>query len=481
MPEPLTPFFQAQLVMLLWLPAALLLFRFFSSRKAVIICFLVAWLFLPQRAGYLLPGLPDYARISATCYSILLATFLFDSQRLKSFKFSWIDIPMLVWCVCSLITSISNGLGAYDGFSNVVSTTVKYGIPYFLGRIYLNDLAGLRLLAISMFISGLVYAPLCWFESVMSPQLHRLVYGYHGIHEFNQSIRLGGYRPNVFMVHGLSVGMWMMAVTLIAMWLSQAGVLKKFLNIPMNLWIAGLIFTHILVRSTGAYLYMIFGLVILFSAKWFRTSLPVVLLIVSIWSYLYLAATGNFTGEQADQIVAAAEQITGSADRAGSLQFRFDNEEMLVERAQERMIFGWGGWDRNRVFDYNWAGERVDISVTDSLWVIAFGINGMVGLISVYGSFLLPAFVFTVRYPARTWFHPKVAPAAMITAVIVLYGLDNCLNNQPNPVFTVASGAIAGLLTKQQSARKIPPSVRRGPKLPASRSQRVLDRRQEFN
>ncbi len=478
---PLTPYLQAQLVMLLWLPVALYLFRRFSPRKAVVICFIVAWLFLPQRAGYLLPGLPDYDRISATCYSILLATVLFDSQRLKSFKFSWLDLPMLIWCVCSFITSVDNGLGAYDGVSNVLTKIVRYGIPYFIGRIYLNDLAGLRLLAMGMFISGLVYAPLCWFESFMSPQLHRMVYGYHGIHEFFQSIRLGGYRPNVFMVHGLSVGMWMMAVALMAVWFSQAGILKRFFNIPMKFVIAGLMLTHIIVRSTGAYLYMIFGLAILFSAKKFRTSIPLILLIFSISSYLYLAATGNFTGEQADKIVATAERITGSADRAGSLEFRFDNEEQLVERAQERMIFGWGGWDRNRVFDYNWAGELVDVSVTDSLWIIAFGMNGVVGLSSVYGSFLLPAFVFTLRYPARTWFHPKVAPAAMITVVIVLYGLDNCLNNQPNPVFTVASGAIAGLLVKQPEPRKVARPVRRSPQLLPSHSQQVLDHKQEFN
>ena len=440
---------QAQFVLLVWLPIVLYIFRYFSPRRAVIIGFIAAWLFLPQRTEYIFLGLPDYNRTSATCYSILLATVLFDFKQLRTFKLGWLDGFMLVWCLCPLASSITNGLGFYDGISGILVKTIRYGVPYFIGRIYLADLIGLRQLAISIFVSGLIYAPLCLFESIMSPQLHRIVYGYHGINQFTQSIRLGGYRPNVFMIHGLSVGMWMMSAALIAIWLWQAGVLKKFLNIPMTVWIVGLMFTHVIVRSTGAYLYMIYGLIILFVAKWLRISLPLLLLISSLSFYLFLGVTGNFTGEKADQIVSIASDIAGP-DRADSLKFRFDNEELLVEKAQERMIFGWGGWGRGRIFEYDGSGELVDISVTDSLWIIAYGSHGVVGVISVFGSLFIPAASFILLcYPARTWLNPKVAPAAVLTVVITLYGLDSCLNNQYNPVFTVASGAIAGLVLKQ--------------------------------
>jgi len=460
---------QAQLALLIWLPIVLALFKFLPARKAVVFSFIISWLFLPQRVAYVFPGIPDYNRTSATCYSILLATFIFDSKRLNSFKFGWLDIPMLVWCICPLISSMTNNLGPYDGISALLDRVMQYGIPYFLGRIYLNDLLGLRQLAMGIFVSGLVYAPLCLIESVISPQLHRLVYGYHGIHEFGQSVRLGGYRPNVFMIHGLSVGVWMMAALLVAIWLWQSKILKSFWNVPMNLVVAGLFITHLLVRSTGAYLYTFYGIIILLTAKFLRISLPLMILISALSFYLYLGSTGNFTGEKADQIISVATDIAGE-ERAQSLEFRFDNEELLVERGLERIVFGWGGWGRNRVFEYGRLGDLEDISVTDSLWIIAYGVNGVVGLSAVFGSIFLPALAFAFRYPASTWLTPKVGPAAVIVVITVLYALDCCLNNQFNPVFTLASGGIAGLCLKEPEPTRPLKSVKRTPKLPAVRS-----------
>jgi len=438
---------QAQLVLLLLLPFVLYLFKRFPPYRAMVISFILAYLFLPQRTNFSLPVLPDYNRSSATCYSIMLATCLYDSQIFKTFQFGWLDIPMLIWCICPMMSSITNDLGAYDGFLGVLTQTIEYGTPYFLGRLYLNDLKGLNELAMGIFIGGIVYAPLCILEGLISPQLHRMVYGYHGMPSFGQSYRLGGYRPNVFLKHGLAAGMWMMAAALIALWFWQSGTLKKFLNIPMNIWFIGLYIVHLLVRSTGAYLYMILGVVILFSAKFLRTSFPLLLLIMMLSSYLYLGVTGNFTGEKADKIVQTATNITG-AERASSLKFRFDNEEILVEKAIERIWFGWGGWGRNRVYAYmESSGEMEDVSVTDSLWIIAYGINGAVGIIGVFGTSLLPALTFSLfRYPAKTWFRPQVAGAAAIAVITVLYVLDNLLNDMYNPVFVLASGALAGSL-----------------------------------
>ncbi|MDJ0571652.1 MAG: O-antigen ligase domain-containing protein [Pleurocapsa sp. MO_192.B19] len=437
---------QAQVVILAWIPFVFHVFKRFPPQKAVIISFIVAWLFLPQRVAFALPLIPNYERLSATCYGILLTTFFYDAKRFRSFKFGWLDWPMTIWCLCAFASSISNGLGVYDGLSASLARIVAYGVPYFIGRIYLNNLEGMRQLAIGIFLGGLVYIPFCLLEVAISPQLHRMVYGYHGIVQFSQSIRYGGFRPNVFMQHGLSVGMWMMAATLIGIWLWQANVIDKICGFPIVWFVPVLFVTFVLVKSTGAYIYLLYGIVILFAAKWLRTAMPLLVLIVMISSYILMGATGSLTGERSDKIVAITQDIT-SPDRAQSLEFRLDNEELLGEKARQRAILGWGGWNRNRVFDYDYLGELVDITTTDSLWIIAFGVNGVIGLFAVFGSSLLPAFsFFWFRYPAHSWSNPKVAPAAMLATITTLYMLDCTLNNQPNPVFTLASGGIAGLV-----------------------------------
>ncbi|NEP13286.1 MAG: O-antigen ligase domain-containing protein [Symploca sp. SIO2C1] len=434
------PTIQAQLALIAWFPIVLYLFMRFPPQRAVIISFVVAWLFLPQRAAFILPGIPDYDKLSATCYGILLATLIYDAQRITSFKLGWLDLPMLTWSIAPFLSSISNGLGWYDGVSNALNQTVSYGLPYFLGRIYLNNLPGLRKLAVAIFIGGLVYAPLCLFESRMSPQLHFMVYGYHGIRQFGQGVRLGGFRPSVFMQHGLSVGMWMMAATLIGIWLWQSKVLKKLWGIPMSVLVAFLAISFVMVKSTGAYIYLGYGVLTMLVAKWMRTALPILFLTVSLFFYFYQnALTETYI---TDQAVTFLSEVLPQ-ERIESLVYRFDNEEILVDKARERVVFGWGGYGRNRVYD----SEGNDITTTDSLWIIAFGINGLVGLTAITCSLLLPTASFCLSgFPISSWLKPKVAPAAVLGVVVTLYMLDCSLNNQPNPIYTLTSGGIAGLV-----------------------------------
>ncbi|WP_107666873.1 hypothetical protein [Cyanothece sp. BG0011] len=442
---------QAILVMLLWPGVVFFLFYRFPSQKAVIISFIIAWLFLPQKTGFEIQGLPDYNRISATCYSILIATIIFDFQRFKNYKFSWIDLPIIIFSISPFFASVSNNLGVYDGLSSSLSQTVRYGFPYLLGRLYLGNLLGMKRLAMAIFVSGLIYMPLCLYEIRMSPQLHSMVYGFMGQREFAQSIRLGGYRPTVFLFHGLSVGMWMMAATLIGWWLWQSGTIKKLWNIPITFFVLPLTATFILIKSTGAYIYFAYGILVLFSAKWLKTNLPLLILIISIFIYLFLGATGQFSGKGADQVLDFLSSVVPQ-DRLSSLEYRFDNEEILVEKALERPIFGWGGWGRNRVYEYNWEGVLVDVSTTDSLWIIQYGINGAVGLISIFATSLLPSFMFILsksKYPAGLWLHPQIAPVAVLVTILPLYMLDCTLNNQYNPVFMLLSGGLAAFMVKK--------------------------------
>src|SRR6476469_5147949 len=105
------------LVMFGWIPFVFYLFIRFPPQRAVIISFIIAWLFLPL-AKFPLPGLPDYTKMSATCYGILLAVIVYDAARLTSFRFGWLDIPMLIWCLCPIPSSVTNDLGLYDGVSS---------------------------------------------------------------------------------------------------------------------------------------------------------------------------------------------------------------------------------------------------------------------------------------------------------------------------------------------------------------------------
>jgi hypothetical protein len=427
-----------------WIPAVVYLFQRYQPQRAVIIAFIVAWLFLP-RASFPVIGLPDYTKTTATCYGIVLATLAFDSARLKKLKLSWLDIPLIIWCLQPFISSLANDLGLYDALSASLGYSITWGGPYLLGRIYLDSLEGLRKLAVAIFIGGLVYAPLCLLETRISPILHYRIYGFEGTgRSFVQSVRLGGFRPSVFMEHGLAVGMWMMGACLIGISLWRTGIVKEVWNIPIKWLIAGLLVTFVLIKSTGAYLLLFLGLGILFSAWYFRSKLILIALILSMFYYLFLGASGAVTTENIEQITNFTTSIVGE-ERAESLTFRLNNEHLLGEKARERMLTGWGGWGRNQIY----GDDGRQLTATDSLWIIAFGTGGILGLASFTGFMLLPSLMFCLRcYPVKLWSHPKVAPAATLAVLMSLYMMDCIVNAMLNPVYILASGGISGLVVK---------------------------------
>lgn len=434
------------LVMFGWIPVVIYIFSKYPAQKALVISYVTGFLFLPQVVKYpIAQGIPPYDKASATTYAVLLATLIFDPGKFSKFKLGWLDAPILIWCLCPIASQFANGLSP---ISPTTAQIITWGLPYLFGRIYLDDLAGLRHLAIGIFVGGLIYAPLCLLETRIAPTLHLRVYGFHARADFSQTMRYGGYRPTVFMEHGLWVGVWMMAAALIGLWMWKTKALTKLNGIPIPRLVIGLVVVFILVKSTGAYLYLLIGLGVLLIAGWLRTSIPVIILILALSSYVYLGASGTlYTIPQVKAFMLGATD-----DRSSSVAFRMNNEELLSEKARRQVVFGWGDSGGSRIYDE----DGKDVSITDSLWIIAFGLQGAVGLASFTGSLFVPSlgFCFSSRYPPSTWSNPKVAPAAALAMLLILYMLDSALNAMTCPVFMVAAGGIAGLVEKAPEANK---------------------------
>ena len=88
-----------------------------------------------------------------------------------------------------------------------------------------------------------------------------------------------------------------------------------------------------------------------------------------------------------------------------------------------------------------------DIAVTDGYWIIIFGLNGFVGLISMTLTMLLPVVLFLARFPIERWNQPGLAPVAVIATIVDLFLIDCLVNAMPNVIYVIAAGGLFNIVT----------------------------------
>jgi hypothetical protein len=421
------------------IPMVLYCFSKYKPERAVIICFFGALMFLPMEELNI--PLILYNKMTATAIGVFIAIKMYDPEKLEGAALHPVDIPMVFWCLSGFLSSITNGLGPKDGLQEAFNTFTIWGIPYMAGRLYFSNPESIKLLCQSIFAAGLIYTPFVLFELKMSPQTHRIVYGYMQ-HDFSQVIRGGGYRPMVFMEHGIMLGTWIAMAALVGLWCTWTKAFpKKMWQAPTILLAIVVLGTAIACKSSGAIALCLLGLLALVLSAKLKIGLVVWILLLIPPAYVGTRATGLWDGQNLVDLV--AEKF--SEDRAASLQFRFEAETILAEKALERPLFGWGGWGRSRVYDEE---TEEDVSVTDGFWIIVLGTRGYFGLISVTLILILPMFLFLLKCPLRLWSKPEFAPTAVISLIPLLFMIDCLLNGMINQIYVIFAGGASGLLAK---------------------------------
>lgn len=441
--------FTVPLAMFGWPLVALACFCCMPARRAAVVSMIGGWLLLPQAPPYELSGLPDYTRDVAILLGVLVGLVIFDLPRLLRASWGVWDLPMLVWCLCPITSSLSNGLGLYDGLSGVMDHVVVFGTPYLLGRCCFTGAARERELLGLVVVLGLLFVPFVLIELRLGPIFHKMVYGYAHF-KWHTIWRLGWYRPPVFLRSGLAVGVWLASCSILAVWGWRTGLLRKSLWMPSGVVAGVLVATLLLMRALNGYGLLIGGLGAMFAGGW--TRMRAVMIAFAMVPVLYVGARvvlkwdGSFVVEQARMI---------SEARAESLQSRIAHEVLLVDHALKRPVFGWGTYGRNRPeleLGDTPEGLMGDRSITDSLWIIAFGQRGIVGLLGIGGVLVLPALLVGLRVPVSAWRTAEYGALVALAVVATAFAYDGLVNAMYNPVVFTASGAVLGAV-KRRPAR----------------------------
>lgn len=426
-----------------WPLISIIFFRTMRLPLAVIVTVLGGYLLLPENTAWDLPVLPGFDKDTVPVLSALILGSIFMARAQEGnilqglLPGHWIArLLLLVLALSAFLTVITNpdgltyptrflpGLSPYDAFS-AVSGTIMMALPLLLARKYLASPATHRLLLVAFCAAGLAYSLPALFEVRMSPQLNNWVYGFFP-HSWAQHFRSGGWRPVVFLQHGLFLGIFLSMAVLATTGLIQMDKPRRGKLILASVW---LLATLLLSKNLGATMITLILLpVALFLGT--RGQFLVAAVIAGVFlSYPLLRSAHVLPIEQITELV---EDI--DPQRASSFLTRLENEERMLAKAFERPFFGWGGWGRSRVYDET----GNDITIADGYWIIALGVDGWFGYLSRMGLLTAPVFLLILKC--------RRDGVGMESSILALILAANLIDMVPNSSITPLSWLLAGAL-----------------------------------
>lgn len=461
---------QAYVILFLWPVVVAILFRKLPLQPALIWSLLGAYLLLPTAwvVNFDLPLLPALDKntvpVLAAAVAAILTLYRIEKMQRRMRSISqdkFIRPPVLPgWLPRStlgmglflaviggiLMTVMTNrdvlvyggtaipSMRPYDALSMILEALALL-LPALLGRKFLANDAGHRHLLTAMIVAAIAYSFLALYEIRMSPQVNNLIYGFFP-HSWAQHIRGDGFRPLVFMDHGL---VW--AIFLSMSILAAAIMARATKDAARMRYIAATIFLFmvlVLSKSLGALMITIVLLPVALLMP-VRLQLLAAALIAAL-SLTYPILRGAHMIPTDAFVETVATQIDPS--RAQSLEFRFHHEDALLAKANERPVFGWGGYTRWRIYDE----QGNDLTVSDGAWIIKISQRGWVGYVAQFGFLSLPLILFFFR---RKRYDVELVTSGLCV-VIAANLVDLLPNDSLSPILFLAAGALLGRIELQR-------------------------------
>lgn len=433
-----------------WPVVTMILFILLPAHRALIWSVLGAYLILPVGTSFEIPVVPSLDKTVISNLSILLCCFLFVREKwLGALKDPAVVALAATFVLSPFFTAFFNpepliyaerfipGMTMYDALAQAAVNAITL-IPFVAAYGLINNDERRWQVIIILVTAALAYSVLMLIEVRLSPQLHRMVYGFFP-HSFGQQMRAGGFRPVVFLGHGLLVAIFcaMAATAAIARWReargrqrTRAGLIALYFGVLL-----------VLCKSVGALLLAaVFAPIVAF-LRARRVALIAATACVMMLLYPAIRSAGLVP-------TTTISELTGSfsADRQGSLGVRLINEDQLLQRAAEKPIFGWGSWGRNRLYS---AEDGKDLSITDGAWIITLGMWGWAGYVAMFGLLCLGGAQLLWR---RKLLKSISVASVSLCGLLAINLFDSIPNASIRPITWLLAGAIF-VIASQRTAR----------------------------
>jgi hypothetical protein len=445
----------AYLMLFIWPMVSWQFWRRLPPGQALIWTVLGGYLIMPPLTAFNLPILPDLDKTTIPNLVALYCAIYLLKDRVEFLPKALLGRVLIVLYIAApLATVLANSdplifvyttIGGMK-LTETVSAVLTQGfalIPFFLARKYLGSEDGAKTILAALITAGLIYSLPMLIESRLSPQINVWVYGFFQ-HDFFQTIRQGGYRPVVFLPHGLWVAFFaLMALMAAVIRFAEVPAEAKPRAAAVMVYLAMML---LICKSAGPMVYAILLTPLIWFAPYRLQILAAAVLAAIVVVYPVLRGAHLVP---LDQILEVARSF--SADRADSLQFRINNEELLLARAQERPLFGWGGFGRAFLHD-PFTGEMTTIA--DGAWVILMGTSGWLGYIAEFGLTALALLALGREALARHGVAVGRHTAGL--SLILAANMVDLLPNATHIPFTwLMAGALLGQAEQMRAQRKV--------------------------
>jgi len=442
----------AYIILFGWFFVVNYLFRVYSIQQAIVTSIIGGFLILPFGLAVDPPLIPPLDKASIPSLAVFFILRFSLGKRIRTpARISLVGVFYIICLLGPFVTALNNslpygfirGLTYYDALSALIQQWIVL-IPFMLGYSFIRTADSVMVLLKTLLIAGLFYSILMMFEVRMSPQLHNWIYGYHGTSGFAQQKRYGGFRPTVFLGHGLYVAFFAVTVLLTSEVLLnlKERVSRRFSAKQLT---AYLFVVLVFCKSIASIAY---GAIILPIMHYGKAGLQMkIARIIVLFSIFYPLMRLYDILPLADFL----HFVNGfDAERGQSLGYRFDMETMMLAHVREQVFFGWGGWGRNRV--YSEIGN--DLTVTDGYWMIVFGNYGLVGFLSVFGLLVMPVFKAASVLKKKVKLFDQVMLSGM-SLILAINVFDLLPNDTLTPLTWLVAGALLGRAEElEQQLRK---------------------------
>ena len=422
--------------------------------RATLWSILGAYLLLPPAIEVDLPLIPPLDKSSISNLSAFFSCWFITGKPVRLLpNILWVRLILLVFVSSPFITALLNpepiiagqrfikGMESYDAFSAVIRQIILM-LPFAMGFALFRTEQDLESIFRVLAISGILYSVPMLLEVRLSPQLNQWIYGYFPS-QFLQSMRGEGFRPVVFIGHGLGVAYFAMTALISAATLQKLRL--SVLGISSTMIVMFLVVVLFLCKSLGSVIYAIVILFLMYLTK--PISQVKIARFLVLLTILYpLLRTADLVPLQ--DMVDMAEVV--SEERATSLNFRFENEERLLNKAMQHPFFGWGSWGRNRVYDLV---TGKDLSITDGRWIITLGSFGLMGFLAEFGLLALPVFL-CARNIKRATSRQELVMVATLVMLLTINMIDLLPNSTLTPFSWLLAGSLLGYSRKLKAVRK---------------------------